>query len=88
MQVDKTINPDVIDILRSKRQTERLISVIEMKSKAEGNAMASRYGVRVQHNPLFKLSLDIHRYMISLQCMHLKIWGEGEDYRRHNARGA
>lgn len=48
--------------MRTKQQTARIMSVIERKSTVgERHAMTSRYGVRVTNNPLFKLSVDLHR---------------------------
>lgn len=62
MQVDRAINPETMGAARTKKQTLEILSAVERRSQiGEWRAMAARYGVRIGHNPLFQLNVDLHR---------------------------
>lgn len=66
VQVDKGSSPEAVGDTRTKKQTSIILSAVEKKSTVgEKHAMLSRYGLRDNCNPLFKLSVDLHRYVVS-----------------------
>ena len=62
VQVDKTADPDGVGDLRTKYQTSKIMSIVDKESSIKDkHAISTRYGLYFHYNPLFKLSVDLHR---------------------------
>lgn len=56
------MDPGVVGQLRTKLQESIARTAIEKKKNAADKlAMATRFGLRLNYNPLFKLDLDLNR---------------------------